>query len=108
MTGIVKDSLSNEFFDSLNRIHDAKNSGALQSSEFSKLLILENKFFANMVRKGLKTEEDVETYENHLMPVGEYPHDDLNVAFSSIKQANTAALFDRENMLKQTQPVKRM
>lgn len=99
--------LTTQFFDSLNRIHDAKISGVLKEDEFSKLLILENKFFANLVRKGLKTEEDVEMYENDMpngkTPIGDYPHRDLDVAFSSVKQTDTAALFDAETISKRTQ-----
>jgi len=100
-------TLTNEFFSAFNRMHDAKLSGALKEDELSNLLILENKFFANLVSKGLKTEEDVETYENDMatgkMPIGTYPHKGLDLAFSSIKQTDTAALFDAETINKRTQ-----
>ena len=93
-------TLTDEFFALINRIHDAKLNGSLKEDEYSKLLILENKFFANLVRKGQKTEEDVEIYENDMpngkYPIGNYPHKDLPLAKSTAKQTNTAALFDAE------------
>ena len=100
-------TLTNEFFDSLNRLHDAKLTGALKKDEYSKLLIFEDKFFANLVRKGLKTEEDVQTYETDMAtgktPIGNYPHEDLSLAFNTVKQTNTAALFDAETLNRKTE-----
>ena len=95
-------TLTNEFFASMNRLHDAKITGALKEDELSKLLILENKFFANLVRRGKRSEEDVEAYDNNMpngkYPIGIYPHKDLTLANSTVKQTNTAALFDAETL----------
>ena len=102
MTSIVRNRLSDEFFDSVNRLHDAKLAGSLTNDELANLLILENKFFANLVSKGLRTEEDVEKYENDSdyskTPIGTYNHENLPLAKNTIKQANTAALFDAETL----------
>lgn len=93
-------TLTDEFFALNNRLYDAKLSGSLKEDEYSKLLILENKFFANLVRNGKKTEEDVERYENDMpsgkYSIGNYPHKDISLARDTIKQTNTAALFDLE------------
>ena len=95
-------TLTDEFFTLMNRVHDAKLTGSLKEEELSKLLILENKFFANLVRKGKRTERDVETYENDMpngsYPIGNYPHKDIKFAKDTIKQTNTAALFDAETL----------
>ena len=104
--------LSNTILESLERLHDAKLNGALKEDELSKILTLEGKLFANQVSMGLKNEEEVEDFEKEI-PNGKYncfnyPHKDLDVAFGTIKQINTAALFDRENSLKQFQSVKRI
>ena len=100
-------NLTDEFFNSFNRMYDAKLNGALKEDELSKLLILENKFFANLVRKGKKSEEDVETYDNDMpsgiYPIGIYPHKDISLAQNTVKQTNTAALFDAETINKRTQ-----
>lgn len=95
-------TISETILESLNRIHDAKLSGALREDELSKIITLEGKLFANQVSKGLRTEEAVEDFEKEI-PNGKYnyfafPHKDLDVAFSTIKQINTAALFDMENL----------
>ena len=96
-TGRVSDII----FESLNRLHDAKKSGALKYDELSKIITLEGRIFSNQVSMGDKTEEQVEDFEKEI-PNGKYDcfnfkHEDLDVAYDTIKQANTAALFDREN-----------
>jgi len=48
---------SDVVFNLLNRIHDAKLSGALLNNELSKLEMLIGSIFANQVTRGLKTEE---------------------------------------------------
>ena len=100
-------TLVDEFFALYNRIYDAKLTGSLKENEYSKLLILENKFFANLVRRGLRTEEDVETYENDIpngnYPIGNYDHKDIKFAKDTIRQTNAAALFDAETLGRRTQ-----
>ena len=95
-------TLTDEFFTLMNRVHDAKLTGSLKEEELSKLLILENKFFANLVRRGQRTEQDVETYENDIpngsYPIGNFEHKDIKFARDTIKQTNTAALFDAETL----------
>ena len=105
-TGRISDTI----FESLERLHDAKLSGALKEDELSKIITLEGRIFANLVSKGSKTEEQVEDFEKEI-PNGKYncfnfPHKDLDVAYNSIKQANTVALFDVENLARKAQPVK--
>lgn len=98
---MTNERLSDTILYSLNRLNSAKQSGALIKDELSKLIILEGSLFANQVNRGEKTEEDVEDFEKEL-PNGKYSvfsfgHKDLDVAYDTVKQANTAALFEREN-----------
>lgn len=86
---------------SLNRLHDAKQSGVLNKDELAKLVTLEGRLFSNQVSIGLKTEEDIEDFEKEI-PNGKYncfsfEHENLDIAYETVKQDNTAALFDREN-----------
>ena len=104
MISIVKDRPSNIILDSLNRMSEAKVNGSLTKDEFSKIIMLEGSLFANLVSRGLKTEEEVEDFEKEI-PDGKshyfsFKHEDLDVAYGTIKQANTAALYDRENLTK--------
>ena len=98
MTSIEKSRLSDEFWDNYNRFYDAKLNGALKENELSNLLILENKFFANLTKRGLKTETDVEKYENDMITgkyqIGNFPHENIKLAYDTVRQTNTAALFD--------------
>ena len=104
MTSIVKDRPSNIILESLNRLNSAKLTGVLTKDELSKILMLEGSLFANLVSRGLKTEEEVDDFEKEI-PDGKinyfsFEHKDLDVAYKTIKQANTAALYDRENSIR--------
>ena len=86
---------------SLNRFTKAKETGALRDDELAKIEILIGRLYANLVRMGKKTEDDVEDFERQV-PNGKYdafnyPHKGLDVAHDYIVQADTAALYDREN-----------
>ena len=110
MTSIVKETPSNTFFESFEYFSKAKETGALTGSEFSKIQILLGSIFSNQVRRGLKTEEEAEDFIAQI-PNGKwscfnYPHKDQDVAHSSISQDVAAALYDRERLDKQSQPVK--
>ena len=91
--------LSDTVFALINRMNTAKNTGTLQGDELAKIEILEGKLFANLVSMGKLTDEDVEDFEN-LMPKANpfnNNHEGLDLAYETNKQANSAALFDREN-----------
>ena len=103
MISIVKDRPSNIILDSLIRMYYAKLNGALEEDELAKLIMLEGSLFSNLVSRGLKTEEDVEDFEKEI-PNGKIncfstKHKDLDVAYGTVKQANTAALYDRESKM---------
>jgi len=100
---------SDVVFNLLNRIHDAKLSGALLNNELSKLEMLIGSIFANQVTRGLKTEEEAEIFIGQI-PNGEwnwssYPHEDQKIAYKTIKQDVNAALLTRENLDIQSHPV---
>ena len=64
MTSIVTDRPSDIILKSLNRMNEAKLNGALTKDELSKIIMLEGSLFANLVSKGLKTEEEVEDFDS--------------------------------------------
>ena len=110
MTSIVKDRPSNIILESLNRMNDAKLNGALTSDELSKIITLEGSLFANLVRRGLRTEEQSEDFLNQI-PNGKwnsfsYPHKGQDVAFETVKQDVNVALYEQEKVNIQAQPVK--
>ena len=112
MTSIVKDRPSDIILESLNRMNAAKLNGALTKDELAKIITLEGSMFANLVSRGLKTEEEVEDFEKEI-PNGKtnyfsFQHEDLDVAYGSIKQANTAALYERENLTRHSRLSKRI
>ena len=112
MTSIVKDRPSDVFFDSFERFAIAKETGALTGDEFSKIQILLGSIFSNQVKRGLKTEEETEDFINEIpngnWPCFNYPHTDLEVAHRTINQDISAALYERENIVRKAQPVKRL
>lgn len=112
MISIVTDRPSNIILDSLNRINEAKPKDGLAKDELSKLIMLEGSLFANLVRRGLRTEEDIEDFEKEI-PNGKanyfsHKHEELDVAYGTVKQANAAALYDRENLTRHSRLSKRI
>ena len=112
MTNIIKDRPSDIILETLNRINHAKLNGALMPDELTKIITLEGNLFANQVSRGLKTEEEVEDFEKEI-PNGKvnyfkFEHENLDVAYVTVKQANTAALFDRENLTKHSKLSKKL
>lgn len=109
MTSIVKDRPSNTFFESFERFEVAHRTGALVGDEFSKILISLGSIYSNLVKKGLRTEEQAEEFLSQI-PNGEwkcfdYPHKDQAIAYKSIDQDISAALYEQEKMSMQAQPV---
>lgn len=102
------ENLTNTILKEINRIHDAKLSGALKSDEFAKTIMMESKLFANLIKFGKKSEEDVDSYESLIPKSSKYfsiNHKYLKEAFDYTKESNTDALMQRENWDKQSQPV---
>ena len=112
MTSIVKETPSNTFFESIERFEVAHRTGALVGDELSKILISLGNVYSNLVRRGLRTEEQAEDFLNQI-PNGKwnafnYPHKGQDVAYKTIEQDITAALYEQEKINKQSQPVRRM
>ena len=112
MTSIVKETSSDTFFKSFEYFSEAKQTGALKGDEFSKIQILLGNIYANLVRRGLRTEEQAENFleqiPNGKWPCYSYPHNDQEIAYSTIKQDINAALYEQERLNMQSQPVKRI
>ena len=58
--------ISSDIFNSLNRLNDAKQSGSLQDTELSSLIISIGDVFANKIKQGKVTEEEIESANLHL------------------------------------------
>ena len=86
---------SDTIFSSLNRLHDAKLSGALTRDEFSKILVSVGDLFANKIRQGKVTEDEIESVEAYLTGfTGEnsdkyfsFPHEDLDRASKTVLES---------------------
>lgn len=109
MTSIVKDRPSNTFFESFERFEIAHRTGALTGDEFSKMQILLGSIFSNLVKKGLRTEEQAEDFL-YQIPNGEwkcfdYPHKDQSIAYKTIEQDVTAALYEQERINRQARSI---
>lgn len=112
MTSIVKDTPSNTFFESFERFEIAHRNGALVGDEFSKIQISLGSIFSNLVKRGLKTEEEAEDFLSQI-PNGKWPcynfsHKNQELAYNTIKQDINAALYEMENLSKQTKQIKRI
>ena len=66
MMSIVNDRTSDVILNSLNRLYDAKLSGALNEEELSKLIVLVGDLFANKINQGSVSNDEIESIESFL------------------------------------------
>jgi hypothetical protein len=86
---------SDVVFSSLNRLYDAKLSGALVRDELSKILVSVGDLFANKIKQGKVNEDDIESVEVYLTGfTGEnsdkyfsFPHTDLDRASKTVLES---------------------
>jgi len=108
MTSIVKDSHTNMILDLTNYINSAKDTKALKGDEFAKVLELIGDLNANQIRKGLVSEEEIETRESFL-PSDEryfkYPHKDIPRARKIFLEGDDIALEDANRRSMMASPV---
>ena len=91
--------LSDEILELANRIQAAKLSGALKKDEFSKLIMSFGELFANKIKQGNVSNEEIESVESYLsVLVGKnsdkyfnFPHEDLQKCTEIALQKISAA-----------------
>ena len=90
---------SDVLLDMIESYSKSKESGVQQSDSLAKIVISEGRLFANLIRMGKRDEKDSEDYETLLPGQNIFSHENngLDIARDYSKQANAAALYDREN-----------
>jgi hypothetical protein len=104
---------SDVILNSLNRLHDAKQSGALVRDEFSKILVSVGDLFANKIKQGKVREDEIESVEAHLTGfVAEnndkyfsFPHTELDRASKTVLESIDFARQAVEKRNEYAQPV---
>ena len=97
----LKDNMTYSLLDYNNYLHETKNN--LENLErgndtLAKCVLLCGELFANKIKKGMVTEEEVESFEV-LLPTEEmfsYNHKDLDLAVKMVKEGNSMALNEYE------------
>lgn len=100
-------------FDSLNRLNTSKQTGGLKDTELSNLIVCIGDVFANKIKQGKVTVEEIESAESYLTGfIGEnkdkyfsYPHRDLDRAAKSFFEGNDFAKEELEQRNQYAQPV---
>lgn len=62
----LNDRTSDVILNSLNRMHDAKISGAMSPDELSKIIVLEGNLFASRIKQGKTTLDEIESAESFI------------------------------------------
>ena len=109
----VSERKSNIILNSLNRLNTVKQNGALTRDEFSKILVSVGDLFANKIRQGKVSEEEIESLEAHLTGfIGEnsdkyfsFPHEDLERASKTVLESIDFARQAVEKRNEYAQPV---
>lgn len=107
----LKDRTPNVILNSLNRMHDAKISGAMIPDELSKILVLSGNLFANKIVQGKVSQDEIESEESFVTGfLGKNKdnyfnnkHVDLDKAARIILEGNFVALEKLERKNKFTQ-----
>lgn len=104
---------SDEIFDALNRLCDAKQSGSLQENEFSNLIVSIGDVFAKSVENGKQTADNIDSFEAYLTQfLGKnadkyfnFPHSDLEMAAKTCLEGLDIAQSKFEQRSAYAQPV---
>ena len=93
----LKDNMTYSLLDYINYLHETKNN--LENLEngsdtLAKCIVLCGELFANQIKKGKFSQEEIESFEA-LLPAEEmfaYDHKDLDLAVKSVKEGNAMAI----------------
>ena len=116
MRGSSTSRLSDEIFESLNRLYEAKLTGAAKSQEFPDILIRVGDLCANKVKQGKMTSDVTAsiqdlmrsfTGENANNYFSDY-HEGLSEAANTFIEGINMALLERERLKKMAEPVRRI
>ena len=84
---------SDEIFDGLNRLYDAKLSGGLQESELSSIIVSIGDVFAKTVENGKQASDNIESFESHLTQfLGENRDKYFNFSHKDLSRATKTCL----------------
>ena len=104
---------SDEIFNSLNRLNIAKQTGGLDDTELSNLIVSIGDVFANKVKQGKVSEDEIESACIHLSGFegknGDkyfaFPHKDLDRASKSFIEGVYMAKDEADKRAEYSQPV---
>ena len=103
----AENRVSDVIWDSFNRLHDAKLSGSLKSTELASLIEKVGSVFANTIKKGKVSEEGIEDFEKELISENVFTikHDNLANATKAIQEENDFAMQELEQKQEYAKPV---
>ena len=90
---------SDNIFDIISRIYYGKLNGTLSPDDLSNGIVLTAGIFANMVKNGSRTEEDIESFEALLPKLNQYftyMHN-LDETYKASMEGINMALYENEN-----------
>lgn len=103
------DRTSDIIFSSLNRFHEAKLNGALEKDELSKIIVLTGNVFANKIKQGKVSDEEIDQVESFVEGLSSHyfnhEHTDLERASKIFLEGNYAALEKSNTRVLNAQPV---
>lgn len=109
----IVDRPSDVILESINRLYDAKLSGAIREEELSKIIVLEGDLFANKIKQGKVSNNEIEQTEAFLTGfIGEnkdkyfsLKHKDLDRASKMFLEGDFFALEDQRKRSISASPI---
>lgn len=107
------DRPSDIILNSINRLYDAKLSGALNSDELSKIIVLEGDLFANRIKQGKVSIDEIESAEAFITGFARkgkdnyfsFKHSDLDRAAKIFLEGDYVALEELNKRTSLSSPV---
>ena len=103
------DRTSDVVLNSLNRLYEAKLNGVLDKDEFSKIIVLTGNMFANKIKQGKITNDEIDQVESYIIGLDKHyfsnAHDDLDKASKIFLEGDYVALESLNTRKLSAQPI---
>lgn len=103
----LKDSITNSLLDYINYMHETKQNET-SSDALAKCVLMSGELFANKIKKGEASQDDIDSFEANLIGEGTLStqNKDLNLANTMVREGNAMALAEYESTYGEASDIK--
>ena len=103
----LKDNMTNSLLDYLNYMYETKKNSETNDA-LAKCVLMCGELFSNQVKRGNKSQEDIESFEANLLSgtIFSDKNEDLDLANTMVREGNAMALAEYESTYGEANNVK--